>query len=82
MTEAIGWALGPGTTEEAFDFVTADIDRLKVGEFVYYTVDEPQILCRIRERERIVSNKNVIDAVEDEIPRDDKKSSRKTGDIG
>ncbi|MFB6284481.1 MAG: ATP-binding protein [Halobacteria archaeon] len=82
MTEVTGWALGPGTTEEAFDFVTADIDRLKVGEFVYYTPEsrDSKILARIRERERIVSDKEIIEAVKGEIPKKERKKFQ--GDRG
>lgn len=58
MKERTGWALGPGTTEEAFDFVTREVGKLKTGEFVYYeptSKKDTKILCRVRERERIIS---------------------------
>jgi len=29
--DLIGWALGPGTTEEAFDFVTEEVKKLEDG---------------------------------------------------
>lgn len=63
MNETIGWALGPGETEEAFDFVAHDIGRLKTGEFVYYEPpgqEGTKILCRVRERERIISNETDV----------------------
>lgn len=63
MKERTGWALGPGTTEEAFDFVTQDVGKLKTGEFVYYEPtgrEDTKILCRVRERERIISEETDI----------------------
>jgi DNA helicase HerA-like ATPase len=63
MKERTGWALGPGTTEEAFDFVAQDVGKLKTGEFVYYeppNKKDTKILCRVRERERIVSEETDI----------------------
>ncbi|MDZ7687195.1 MAG: ATP-binding protein [Halobacteriales archaeon] len=63
MNETIGWALGPGRTEEAFDFVAQDMRKLKTGEFVYYEPpgrEGTKILCRVRERERIVSEETDI----------------------
>jgi len=64
MKELTGWALGPGRTEESFDFVTPEVEKLKVGEFVYYEPedrDDTKILCRIQERERIVSEESDVD---------------------
>ncbi len=64
MKELTGWALGPGRTEESFDFVTPEVEKLKVGEFVYYEPvdrDDTKILCRIQERERIVSEETDVD---------------------
>jgi DNA helicase HerA-like ATPase len=63
MNKLIGWALGPGNTEEAFDFVTQEVGKLKTGEFVYYeppNKKDTKILCRVRERERIVSEETDI----------------------
>ncbi len=54
MKDLSGWALGPGQTEDAFKFVTADANRLKVGEFVYYEPDDDsKILSRVTKRDRL-----------------------------
>jgi DNA helicase HerA-like ATPase len=63
MKDLTGWALGPGRTEESFDFVTTEIEKLKVGEFVYYEPDDrddTKILCRIQERDRIVADESDV----------------------
>ncbi|MFW5929782.1 MAG: ATP-binding protein [Halobacteriota archaeon] len=62
MKELSGWALGPGTTEDAFDFVTAEAQKLKVGEFVYYEPheDDSKILCRVVERERLLTEETDV----------------------
>ena len=63
MKDLTGWALGPGRTEEAFDFVTTEVEKLKVGEFVYYEPldrDDTKILCRIQERDRIVAEESDV----------------------
>ncbi|MDY6779414.1 MAG: ATP-binding protein, partial [Halobacteria archaeon] len=71
--EVMGWALGPGETEDAFDFITPEGEDLKVGEFVFYHPEpddeDRRILCRVRERERIVNEEtDVTKTLERNIP--------------
>ncbi|MFZ4638898.1 MAG: ATP-binding protein [Nodosilinea sp.] len=54
-TEVIGTVKGPGKTGNQYVFITASNRQVKIGEFVYYTVDladrpQAQILGKISER--------------------------------
>ncbi|MDY7081905.1 MAG: ATP-binding protein, partial [Halobacteria archaeon] len=72
--DIIGWALGPGETEDEFDFITPYGSEMKVGEFIYYTPEREgeenvKILCRIKARNRLVSNEtDVTNTLETQIP--------------
>jgi len=71
MKELTGWSLGPGRTEDSFDFVTHNATKLKVGEFVYYEpedMEDIRILCRIAERERLgQDDSDMVDIMESHI---------------
>lgn len=71
-SELIGWALGPGQNEDHFKFATTKVQKLKVGEFVYYEPDDRdvKILCRVAKREELNPKdptSNIISKLEGEI---------------
>ncbi|MDY6775121.1 MAG: ATP-binding protein [Halobacteria archaeon] len=70
-TDVIGWSLGPGRTEESFDFLTPRAVGVKVGEFVHYDHEDDKILCRVTQRDRVESSDETIDAMSSYIPDDD-----------
>ncbi|XGI83161.1 ATP-binding protein [Halorutilales archaeon Cl-col2-1] len=70
-TDVIGWSLGPGRTEESFDFLTPHAVDVKVGEFVHYDHEGDNILCRVTQRDRVESSDEIIDAMSRYIPDDD-----------
>jgi hypothetical protein len=58
ISPVIGTVKGPGETGNQYVFITANNRQVKIGEFVYYTIDldgvpEAQILGKISERKLI-----------------------------
>ena len=58
VSPVIGTAKGPGETGNQYVFITANNRQVKIGEFVYYTIDlddfpQAQILGKISERSLI-----------------------------
>lgn len=49
--KAIGRVKGPGKERYEYTFVTPDNRHSKIGEFVYYELDEKKVLCRIIRRQ-------------------------------
>ena len=67
--------MGPGRTEDSFDFITPYGQDIKVGEFAYYTppdMDSDQkILCRIQTRERVIADDtDVVETLEPHVTGD------------
>ena len=46
----VGLVKGPAESPYEFRFITPDNTKLKVGEFVYYSLDGKKVLCRISKR--------------------------------
>ena len=69
--DVIGWSLGPGQTEERFDFLTPHAVDVKVGEFIHYDHEGDNILCRVTQRERVESSSELIEPMSMYIPDED-----------
>jgi len=46
----VGLVKGPAESPYSFKFITPDYKKLKIGEFVYYLVDDKKVLARISKR--------------------------------
>lgn len=67
----IGFSLGPGKTEENFKFLSTNINDLRIGEYIYYTVEEDtKIVCRISEREPVNPEDKIISRINNFIGDD------------